>query len=450
VALVLRSFRPSSIHPLARRNYRHELCAVSTWPIAVAMIEGTVTGILAKKAFVGTPDWIIATLAAAPAFSNMSSLIWARLANGKRTLHNLLALQLGIVLLVGCIALLPRSTTGLYLFTLCAVLARLLMTGVITLRAVLWRANYRRHERSTITGRLIIVQTILVSTSTLLLGRLMDWDHNSFHYIYGAAVLFGLAGVWFFSRLRLRHPFLIRPSIAPRQQPRGWSLGGLMAEWVGTLGEMMTIMRDDLAYRGFMVCMFILGISNLAMDGPLIKVVDEQFHLSYMHSILLLNSLPLALMPVSIPFWSRLMRHSHIIRYRSIHSWTFVIAQFCVFAAVLNGSLALLTFGLAARGMGFGGGELAWNLGHNDFATSDRASTYMTIHVTLTGIRGLIGGYIGMWMYAGFPTSRGVVPLLGEYCFLFWAIICTCGALGFVYLNFRLGHLTRNGPMEQH
>lgn len=448
VGLMLRSFRPSSLHPLARRNYRHELCAVATWPITVAMIEGTVTGILAKKAFVGTPDWIIATLAAAPAFSNMSSLIWARLANGKRTLRHLLMLQLGIVLLVGCIALLPRSTVGLHLFTLCAVLSRLLMTGVITLRAVLWRANYRRDERGTITGRLIIVQTILVSMSTLLLGYLMDLNRDSFHFIYGFAVLSGLAGVWFFSRLRLRHPFLIRPSIAPQQQPQGWSIGGLFAEWAGTLGEMMTIMRDDVAYRGFMVCMFILGISNLAMDGPLIKVVDEQFSLSYTHSILLLNSLPLALMPVSIPFWSRLMRRCHIIRYRSIHSWTFVIAQFITFAAVLHHSLAWLTVGLAVRGMGFGGGELAWNLGHNDFATSERASTYMTIHVTLTGIRGLIGGYVGMWLYSGFPTTRGVIPLLGEYCFLFWAIICTCGALGFVYLNFRLAHLTRPGPLE--
>lgn len=443
---MLRSFLPSSARPLVRRNYRYELAAVATWPIAVAMIEGSVTGILAKKAFEGTPDWIIATLAAAPAFCNMSSLVWARLADGKRTLRNLLALQLGVIALVAFIAILPRSTAGLYLFTAAAVLARLLMTGVITMRAVLWRANYARQERSMIIGRLIIVQTLLVSTSTLLLGRLMDWNRDSFHYVYAAAVLCGLVGVWFFSRLRMRHPFLIRPAIAPREQPQGWSLGGLMAEWSGTLGEMVQVMRTDAAYRGFMICMFILGISNLAMDGPLVKVVDEQFSLNYMHAILLLHSLPLALMPVSIPIWSRLMRRSHIIRFRAIHAWTFVGSQFCVFAAVMNQSIALLTIGMVLRGLGFGGGELAWNLGHNDFATSERASLYMTIHVTLTGIRGLIGGYVGMWLYAGFPAPGGVVPLLGEYCFLFWAVVCTAGALGFVYLNFRLAGLTAREP----
>ncbi|MCC6907787.1 MAG: hypothetical protein IT430_07600 [Phycisphaerales bacterium] len=434
---------------MARRNYRPELLAVCTWPVTAAMFEGAVTGILAKKAFDDTPDWIIATLAAAPAFCNMSSLIWARLANGRRTLHNLLMLQLGVVALVACIALLPRTEAGLYLFTLLAVGARLLMTGVITLRAVLWRANYRRHERGAITGRLILIQTMLVSLTALLLGAVMDIDRDSFHFVYGAAVFFGLAGVWFFSRLRLRHPFLIRPSLAPREHPPGGALAGLLAEWGGTLNEMIVIMRSDAAYRGFMVCMFILGISNLALDGPLIKVVDEQFHLSYLGSLLLLNSLPLALMPVFIPIWSRLLGRCHIIRYRAIHGWTFVIAQFLVFAAVMNDSIALLTAGLAVRGVGVAGGELAWNLGHNDFASSERASTYMTIHVTLTGVRGLISGYVGMWLYAGFPTTHGVVPLLGEYAFLFWAIICTLGALGFVYLNFRLAHLTRRGPQEQ-
>jgi hypothetical protein len=153
-------------------------------------------------------------------------------------------------------------------------------------------------------------------------------------------------------------------------------------------------------------------------------------------------------MPIFIPVWSRLIGRAHIIRFRSIHSWTFVVAQFVTFAAVMNHSIALLALGLAVRGIGFAGGELAWNLGHNDFASSERAGTYMAIHVTLTGVRGLIAGFVGMWLYAGFPTPEGVVPLLGEYCFLFWAIICTCGALGFVYLNFRLSHLTRRGPQE--
>ena len=40
-------------------------------------------------------------------------------------------------------------------------------------------------------------------------------------------------------------------------------------------------------------------------------------------------------------------------------------------------------------GVARGGGSLAWQLGHNDFARADQLSAYMGIHVTLTGVRGL-------------------------------------------------------------
>ncbi|MFW5653668.1 MAG: hypothetical protein ACOC0P_06440, partial [Planctomycetota bacterium] len=41
------SFLPASVAPFARRNYRHELAAMSTWSIAITMIEGSVVGIIA-------------------------------------------------------------------------------------------------------------------------------------------------------------------------------------------------------------------------------------------------------------------------------------------------------------------------------------------------------------------------------------------------------------------
>ena len=451
---MLGPFAPTSISRFAARNFREEIKAVAVWPVAMTMVEGSITGILAKKAFEGTPDWIVATLAAAPAFSNVTSLVWTRFARGERTLRNLNLLQGGVIAVVLAIGLVPRTTAGLYVFTLAAVAARLLMTGVITLRAVLWRANYAREERAAITGRLVTVQTLVVTLTGLLLGRSLDENPQSFHFMYAAASLFGLLGLWFFSRMRVRRPHLIDPSdasdpaAAGTDETTGWSFGGLVTEWASTFSDMLRVMRDDAAYRGFMTCMFVMGISNLAVEAPMIVMLDEQFGLRYLHSIALLQAIPLALMPVSIPFWSRLMSHSHIIRFRSIHSWTFVIGQFAMFFGALWDSLPILTFAQAMQGVGFGGGALAWNLGHNDFATPQKASLYMTVHVTLNGIRGFIAAYVGMWLYAGLTWRGRHYPLLGDYAFLFWAIVCLLGALGFVYLNFRFRELTRRRPRE--
>ena len=51
------------------------------------------------------------------------------------------------------------------------------------------------------------------------------------------------------------------------------------------------------------------------------------------------------------------------------------------------------------QGLGYGGGALAWNLGHLHFAPPQRAEIYMGIHVSLTGMRGLIAPLGGMWLW---------------------------------------------------
>lgn len=52
-------------------------------------------------------------------------------------------------------------------------------------------------------------------------------------------------------------------------------------------------------------------------------------------------------------------------------------------------------------GIARGGGSLAWNLGHNDFASQKLLAAYMGAHVTLTGIRGAIAPFVGILLYLG-------------------------------------------------
>jgi hypothetical protein len=59
-------------------------------------------------------------------------------------------------------------------------------------------------------------------------------------------------------------------------------------------------------------------------------------------------------------------------------------------------------------GIARGGGALAWQLGHNDFADQKALSAYMGIHVTLTGVRGAIMPFLGMVLYIGFLDVAGI------------------------------------------
>ncbi len=75
---------------------------------------------------------------------------------------------------------------------------------------------------------------------------------------------------------------------------------------------------------------------------------------------------------VAIPFWSRLLQRKHIVDFRAIHAWSFVIGNGLVGVGVLTLSVPLLLIARGIVGAGMGGGSLAWNLGHHDFARAGK------------------------------------------------------------------------------
>ena len=150
-------------------------------------------------------------------------------------------------------------------------------------------------------------------------------------------------------------------------------------------------------------------------------------------------------MPLSIPIWSRLLDRVNILQFRAIHSWAFVTSTAIVFAAAITMQPWLLFIAAAAKGIAFGGGVLAWNLGHHDFATIDKASQYMGVHVTLTGIRGLLAPIIGVSLYQALELIR---PGYGAILFGLCLILCIIGAIWFVRMRHDLDGPGCNSEFE--
>ena len=99
--------------------------------------------------------------------------------------------------------------------------------------------------------------------------------------------------------------------------------------------------------------------------------------------------------------------------------------QFNLFAVVLIASGML--------GLGFSGGMLAWNLGHQYFAPPHRDSQYMSVHVMLTGLRGLIAPFVGVLLYEMLAPSGH-----GGLIFSVTMMLNIVGAIGFLILNRKL------------
>lgn len=443
-------FVPSRLSPIGRRNYLRELSNAGLSAVPVAMLEGGVLGVIAKKAF-DAPDWAISFIAAAPIFAFLTSVFWARAQRGRDRVRAVNAAQTAVLLVLLVIALAPTaSPIGLGVLLVGTLIGRICMAGIITGRADIWRANYPRNVRFSVIGDFNILTGVVVALAGVMLGFAMDTSETAYRIFYPAAAVIGLGGVIIFAGVRWRggKSFVRRELAADAEGGEGASARA-----------MYRVLREDHKYRQYMIFQFILGIANLSLMPPFIKALDEQFGLEYSSSIMLTATIPIGLMALAIPFWSAFLSRVHIVQFRAIQAWFFVVAIALTAAGVLLHMLALLFLSRIIIGVARGGGALAWNLGHHDFSSREMAPIYMGVHVTLTGVRGVIGPFFGMLLYAGFNlpwlgattvgqwisnqwgqvgfavTESGAlrVPGAGGWAFAFLALLGFIGAAGFVW-----------------
>ena len=391
--------------------------------LALGLVEGATAAVLVKQHFNGVaPTYVVnlavALVSGAPAFSNVLSFVWANVAHGRARVQLMVALQAGFALVVGCVSFASRAAGGLLLTVLSVVAARVLWAGILTVRAAVWSANYPRNVLARITGRLVIVNSIAVACSAALVGWALEARVVDARWLYGGGALAGLLGAWLYRTMRVRREFrLLAAEAASGARSEPFSL------------RMLTrILKEDPAYREYMLWMGIFGGGTLMLTAQLVLLFSERLHLSSGTQIGLLAVVPLITQPIFLPWWARLFDGSHVVRYRSRQGWAIVLASAAMCAGVFTAWLPLLWIGAVLLGAAQAGANLGWNLGHNDFASVGRAQHYMGVHVTLTGLRGGVAPPLGVLAYMGLEASHAGA---GEFALLLPVGMTLAGALGF-------------------
>lgn len=426
---VLWSFLPASLPVMARANYRREALAALFLPFALAATEGAIVSVLVRVAYEERVDRVllnlaVGVLAAAPAMANITSFVWVKLSHGVRKIPFMNGLQIALLALVLVIAVSPRNGLGLAMTTLAVVAGRMCWAGLVTIRSTVWRYNYRRDVRAQITGKFATIQVLALALLGIGLGQAMDVDERAFRFMLPVGALLAGIGVWHYSKIRVRHEAALLAGERKGDVTRTVSLN----PW----GVVRTL-RDDRPFARFMAAQFLLGLGNMMAMAPLVLVLREQFELGYLAGIVIASSIPLGLMPVFIPLWARLLDHTHIVRFRTIHSWAFLANLGLMIVGVWLDQLWVIVLAVVVKGAAFAGGVLAWNLGHLDFAPPGRESQYMGVHVTLTGVRGAFAPMAGVSIYT-IAASSGFGYHAGAWTYAFCLLIAGCGTAAFFAL----------------
>lgn len=370
-----------------------------TWTLVylcLGVIEGGTAAVMVRSLFgsaVGglAVDLVVAVVSAAPAWANVVSLAYARRAQGRPKVRFLRPLLVALAVCVAGLALLPVGGAGLLAFLLIYGTARLLWAGVDTVRSVIWSANYPRHLRARVTGRIMVNGSIALAGSGLLLGWLLGRDDPWYRVAILAAAAAGFAGSVAFGRFRVRQEQrLLSEEMARLREGARFDLTGIRQ-----------LLARDATFRRYMLAMSVFGAGHLMLTPLLVVCIDDVLHASEIVQVAITAAVPILVMPMAIQPWARFLDRNHVIVYRSVHAWIAVAGALLLAAAIITGWPVLLWPGALLMGVSLAAGSLGWSLGHNDFAPRGEETRYMALHVTLTGLRGLVAPPLAVLAYYG-------------------------------------------------
>jgi len=411
---------------VSQRSFRYEQLTELTLPVAFTLLEGGIVGVLAAKIYQVSP-LVLAVITAAPMFGNLSSFLWNKLATARTKVRFANVVQLLTILCVLAIAVAPVNQIGTVLLVAGMILSRLLIAGIITVRSVVWSLNYPRSLRARTTGRLQIITSLVTVVISSLVGLLLDANAESFRWIYLGGAISGIVGIWFFSHVKIvgesRHRVLERRS----QRPEATSRTGFFE-----------VLKNDRNYASYQTHQFVAGCANMLLEAPLVFLVTRELHANYTESIGITMIIPFAMSVVTLPLWARYLDRVHVAEFRARQSVLWIISQLVLCLGALAGSLIWIGVSRMVQGIARGGGSLAWQLGHNDFANPDQLSAYMGIHVTLTGVRGAIAPFLGMFLYVGWDLQWWSFAGMGAGLFLLSAVLSVVSWDGFRRLYRRM------------
>lgn len=396
------------------------------WSVLAALVESRLSGVVVSQTYqarsMAGGDYLVALAASTPMAAYLLSIYWSLLCAGRPKVAVISLCVVATAALAVVAALAPGSTLGLIWFLIAMAGAQIFLAGVRTLRPSLWRGNYPDHSRGRITAMLQRIQILLGAGAALAASFICDWSDQAFRVILITAAALALVALFPLRRIRLRHEksHLRRWAAMSAENQAGGATGRPMRLGPLRVMRMMAdVLKNDPLFSRYCLAQSLMGLVNLLPAGLVLVLITRDCNLwdrrIFWVSLVVVEVIPRLTQIGTLAHWGALFDRVGVIRFRVINCMFWGLSVLFGLAAHVvlgNGGAAateahpkiviyaVLCLGLRSivHGMGMGGGAVAWNIGHLQFAHPDQADLYMGIHVSLTGLRGAIAPILGIWL----------------------------------------------------
>jgi hypothetical protein len=154
---------------------------------------------------------------------------------------------------------------------------------------------------------------------------------------------------------------------------------------------------EDRSFGYVLLTWFIMGFANLwtiPLRVDYVTSAEYGIEGSAIFVAFIITIIPDTMRMLFIPFWAKLFDRMNFVALRMLLNFLFAIG---VAAFFISKNPWVIGMGSALIGIAFAGGSIAWNLWVTKYAPPGKTAAYMSVHVSLTGIRGTIGPVIGYW-----------------------------------------------------
>lgn len=278
----------------------------------------------------------------------------------------------------------------------------------------MWQANVSPENRNRLWGLTTMVMTVITMAAAYASGLILDLDAYSYRWMYALGGVLGAVGIYVLATSPLRGVYKLT---AERVVP---SIKSILLQ---PLQKLVKVLNQDRTFLQFESAFFLYGVAFMLMAPAMPMYMVDVAKMSYEQSGIatgLLGQLGLVFATV---LWGKLMD-----RLGPTLLCAIIFSVLAFFPGVLllgpmlqhHGTPLVYVVYLSyiIFGIGMAGIHVAWSLGPVNFAGNRDASTYIGVHVTLTGLRGSVApmlGAIGLNVF-GYTTvfvASAVFFLLG-------------------------------------
>ncbi len=260
---------------------------------------------------------------------------------------------------------------------------------------VFLKHNYQHEHFSKLYSIATTANKIVMLVITFLYGWLLDVDNFSFVYIFPITGLLGILSIFILSEIKYTPTNESKPK------------DGFWISIRNSMKRMRNILKGDKPFRHFEVGFGFYGFAFMSTVSVMYIFFNKGLDLNYSSVAFYRNSYNIIAI-ILLPMFGRLMnkidpRQFAIITFGSIFLYLIFLALTSIFPYYFDmGNLRIYYFlilFILSHSVFAATMSLLWNIGSAYFCKNRDVGDYQSVHLFLTGVRGIFAPILGILFY---------------------------------------------------